>query len=298
MSYHTQDVMELGTPLVPAAQKFLPEEWVTDDFPFSYAKCSDIQWVTGFLAKTYGPGWKPNELATPEFGDLPGMYYCCHRHRQSNQACDCVPTCLGCGLKMCLRIYTRPTLKPIANKNGEAQDSISNGDHMHDTHVSKLQSGMCVQTLTPTFYCPRWYPGNELNYPLIGPFNQDSKSSCPAMEPDANNDLKTFKYKTHFASAHVAKVLIKLGATSVQKPKLAKGSGAKFFERNTTRLILAYMLMARTFRSHQFGFDLDNPQRGTFNPFESLEQTFGPTRTPAVSKESEAQIAELMSALL
>ena len=68
--------------------------------------------------------------------------------------------------------------------------------------------------------------------------------------------------------------------------------------RNITKSTVAFCLMARTFRKHQTGYDLQNPKQGRYDSTKSLEDIFGPVKSVAkqIDPDQAHKVAALMAA--
>ena len=205
------------------------------------------------------------------------MYYNCKKHKQTPLGnCQCLPKCPACNHGQHIKIYNRP---------------IDKGKSSTD---KQLRHGFCVPTLTPILVCPRWTAG--VGFPLIDSFNEESKILCPAQKGD--EAWGQYRNSSRFASEFLKQQIFDIASLHAGKPRKAKSAMKLLTTRNITKATVAFCLMARTFREHQTGYDLQNPNQGRYDSTKSLEDLFGPTKSFAkqIDPDQANKVAALMAA--
>jgi hypothetical protein len=261
----------IGTPFEPFAKICL------ENHQPSFEQCKNIDFIHSFLKQHYKHGWKPREQGDPVYMNIEGMYYNCTKHKQTPLGnCQCLPKCPACNHGQHIKIYNRP---------------IDKGKPQTD---KQMRHGYCVPTLTPILVCPRWTAG--VGFPLIGTFNEESKVICPAQKGE--EEWGQYRNSSRFASEYLKQQIFDIASLYAGKPRQATSAMKLLTTRNITKSTVAFCLMARTFRKHQTGYDLQNPKQGRYDSTKSLEDIFGPVKSVAkqIDPDQAHKVAALMAA--
>ena len=237
-----------------------------------YENLCDINHVDNLLGNFYKDGWKPKDgtFADPKYGILQGHHYSCKKHHQkplgTYRQCDCLPICVGCGCTQAIKINTSPFTNSMAAADIKAR-----------------KCGYGFMTFEPVLFCPRHYTGHD--YVQVGAINNHCKIPCD------KEKCKVGKFVPKVLATKILRDKIYAYSKILKHdPSEAATQLKRIAKNNLTIETVRWHLIARTYRMHQKGYDLDNPTAGQYDPMStgtSLYQKTVDHHKPFTEEEGE-----------